>query len=168
MKDSAKCFILEHGRYQEITFGQLKEYIETNPAFQGRRFVSVQKMLVEVRGEEYKAIRKDENRLYYLRKKESKIQMVPYHLLDDEGMVFGASLADAAKPVEEMVSDLQDAERLHAALGTLTEDERGLITAAFFDGESERNLAKTLGISQQAVHKRIHKIISKLKTKIIL
>lgn len=56
-------------------------------------------------------------------------------------------------------------EALHRALQTLNDDELRMIHALYFSKKrcSERQLAKKMGISQVAVHKRKNTILEKLK-----
>ncbi len=52
---------------------------------------------------------------------------------------------------------------IRQALAQLSEEERYLIERRFWDGATERELAKELGISQPAVHKRLKQIVERLK-----
>ena len=54
-------------------------------------------------------------------------------------------------------------EMLLAALAELTDDERSLIDSLFYQEKSEREIAGEIGISSITVHKRKHKILSKLR-----
>ena len=54
-------------------------------------------------------------------------------------------------------------EALKAALQTLSEEERRIINAIFYEALSERDAAGQLGITQPALHKRKVKILKKLK-----
>jgi len=65
--------------------------------------------------------------------------------------------------VDEIVADKLLLDELYAALGELTDDERSLIDALYFDEKSERNMAKEAGVSQPAIHKRLNRILEKLK-----
>ena len=65
--------------------------------------------------------------------------------------------------VDEIVEDKLMLDMLFAALAELTDDERGLIDALFFDEKSEREVAREVGISQPAIHKRRNRILEKLK-----
>lgn len=71
-------------------------------------------------------------------------------LMDDNAEQF----ADRHESVEDMVLRRISFERLYKALGTLTERERKLIEALFFEEMTEREVALSLGISQPAVHKQ--------------
>ena len=66
-------------------------------------------------------------------------------------------------PPEDALVERDDVERLHRALRQLEPEEWELVRARFFDGETERQYAKRLGISQRAVNKRWHKIRLKIK-----
>ncbi|MBR9946189.1 sigma-70 family RNA polymerase sigma factor [Clostridiaceae bacterium Marseille-Q4145] len=81
-------------------------------------------------------------------------------LMDDNAEQF----TDHHESVEDMVLRKISAEKLYQALTELSEKERELIVALFFEEKTERELAIVLGISQPAVHKQKNKILKKLKT----
>ena len=81
-------------------------------------------------------------------------------LMDDNAEQF----MDHHESVEDMVLQKISAEKLYLALVKLSEKERELINALFFEEKTERELAVVLGISQPAVHKQKNKILKKLKT----
>ena len=81
-------------------------------------------------------------------------------LMDDNAEQF----TDHHESVEDMVLRKISAEKLYQALAELSEKERELIVALFFEEKTERELAVVLGISQPAVHKQKNKILKKLKT----
>lgn len=80
-------------------------------------------------------------------------------LMDDNAEQF----SDRHESMEDMVLHKISIERLYAALSTLSEKERELIEALFFEEKTERDVASTMGISQPAVHKQKNKILKKLK-----
>lgn len=53
--------------------------------------------------------------------------------------------------------------KLPQALSLLTEQERHIITALYLNGRSERDVARELGVSQPAVHKRQARLLIRLK-----
>ncbi len=65
--------------------------------------------------------------------------------------------------VDEIVEDKLLLDMLSKALSELTEDERFLIDELFFNGKSEREVARKAGVSQPAIHKRRNCILKKLK-----
>ena len=81
-------------------------------------------------------------------------------LMDDNAEQF----TDHHESGEDMVLRKISAEKLYQALAELSEKERELIVALFFEEKTERELAAVLGISQPAVHKQKNKILKKLKT----
>ena len=71
--------------------------------------------------------------------------------------------SDGTESPEDTVLRNLSYEKLHEALTLLTAEEQTLITALFFDEQTERDAATALGISQPAIHKRKNKILEKLK-----
>ena len=132
--------------------------------------------LVEVTDEVYDAYMKGDSKMRYfesdlkaerlLMDESGQIkQVIPSRedsldrLMDDNAEQF----ADWHESVEDMVLRRISIERLYKALDTLTEKERKLIEALFFEEMTERAVALSLGISQPAVHKQKNKILKKLK-----
>jgi RNA polymerase sigma factor (sigma-70 family) len=64
---------------------------------------------------------------------------------------------------EDAVIEGLDIETLYRCLDLLDNDERNLVNALFFEGMTEREYAKQLGLSQKGVNKRKHKALDKLK-----
>jgi RNA polymerase sigma factor (sigma-70 family) len=77
----------------------------------------------------------------------------------DEGLEF----ADDAPSIEDIVADKLLLETLYKALAELTEDERGLIDALFFDEKSEREVARETGVPRKTLAYRRDKALAKLK-----
>ncbi|MCL6558036.1 MAG: sigma-70 family RNA polymerase sigma factor [Firmicutes bacterium] len=65
--------------------------------------------------------------------------------------------------VDEIVEDKLLLDMLAEALSDLTEDECFLIDALFYKNRSEREVAASSCISQQAVNKRKKKVLAKLR-----
>jgi len=72
---------------------------------------------------------------------------------------------DERESVEELVLRKLRHEQLRKALDILTEKERALILALFFEEKTEREVADAMGISQPAVHKQKNKILKKFLKK---
>jgi DNA-directed RNA polymerase specialized sigma24 family protein len=60
--------------------------------------------------------------------------------------------------------DPESLDRLAMMLGDLSEDERWLIRRLFWEGHSEDEIAFELGVTRQAVNKRKHKILLRLRS----
>lgn len=56
----------------------------------------------------------------------------------------------------EILPDAPETAALHEALTTLTEKQREVIELHFFEGMSQGEIARKLGITQQVVQKRLH------------
>jgi hypothetical protein len=67
-----------------------------------------------------------------------------------------------ALPEDEVAGRLEIKD-LRRYLGLLTNSERELVAALFFEGLTEREYAKQLGISKTALHARKIKVLDKLK-----
>jgi RNA polymerase sigma factor (sigma-70 family) len=81
----------------------------------------------------------------------------------DAFMYDGFDIPSEQALVEEIAMDKLLLEMLMAALAELTDDERSLINALFYDEKSEREVADEIGLSQKAVNKRRHRILEKLR-----
>ena len=71
--------------------------------------------------------------------------------------------SDGTESSEDAVMRRLSYEKLHNAIFLLTVEEQELITALFFDGQTERDYAEQLGVYHNAVHKRKIRILKKLK-----
>lgn len=54
-------------------------------------------------------------------------------------------------------------ERLHKAILTLSKEEQWLIHELYFENQTEREVAKQMGVYHNAVHKQKKRILEKLK-----
>ena len=108
---------------------------------------------VPVDSELYKA----DNRAEYLRAK-SKAK----HVSLDKTVLAGFT-ADVAEIYEEA----QLLECLQEALEALSEVERRLVECIYYDGLTEQETAAILKIAQQNVNRKKHKIIKKLRDRLI-
>lgn len=75
----------------------------------------------------------------------------------------GVQFEEKAPGVEEQMLRRMEAEQLHKALSLLSADEQYLVQEIYFHGRAERDLAKELGYSQNAVNKRKKRILDKLR-----
>ncbi len=64
---------------------------------------------------------------------------------------------------ENIVLKEMENEALYHAVSALPKADRCLVRALFYEGKTEREYAKELGVSQQAVHKRKARILGELK-----
>ena len=59
----------------------------------------------------------------------------------------------------------EDLKKLNAELDKLTADQKDLVNRVFFNGQSLTAIAAEQGVSVQAVHNRLNKILEKLRKK---
>ena len=65
--------------------------------------------------------------------------------------------------VEELVADKLLLDELLLALAELTDDERGLIDALYFNEKSEREISKETGVPRKTIAYRRQKVLAKLR-----
>ena len=75
----------------------------------------------------------------------------------------GQEFADAQTSVAEIVETKALLDKLPEALAALSEDERGLIGALFFEDKSERQIERETGIPRKTLAYRRNWILTKLK-----
>lgn len=71
--------------------------------------------------------------------------------------------AGSAPSPEQVFFEQEEIRGLREALAALEPEDRALIDALFFDGQTEREYAVVIGLSQTGVSWRKHKILDKLK-----
>ena len=163
MKDNDKCFILTSKGYEEISYVELIFRRETDPLYIEKRFIPLHGMLMEVSHKDYKEFYRKRRRQKYLQEEAIRAAEVSYNALDSEDMSGEEIIVDLSPPVDECVVDKLCLEKMRQCFNQLPEDDRTLINALYFDGKSETETAELFSISQQAVSKRKHKILKKLK-----
>ncbi|WP_040197210.1 RNA polymerase sigma factor [Candidatus Soleaferrea massiliensis] len=75
----------------------------------------------------------------------------------------GFEVPDEAALVDEIVEDKLLLDMLFKALAELTDDERFLIDALFYQEKSERMVAKEIGVSQNTVNYHKNRLLDKLR-----
>ena len=97
-------------------------------------------------------------------RKDKRNGKVLYSSLDTPEMTGEEMMPDReAVSVEETVERLMLCEQVRNAVDSLPAAQKALINALFFEGKTEQAVAGELGISQQAVSKRVQWALIKLK-----
>ena len=112
----------------------------------------------ELDPQRYSCIQTEQQELkkqYYIPSKEDSLERLVYSAK--------CQFADDAEGVEDAVIRKDDLCRLRAALDQLSEEERALIHALFFDERSERELEERMGVHRMTIHNRKIRILQKLK-----
>lgn len=120
---------------------------------------------VDVSEKVYKGYWQETNRENYLNRldKENKLGYFSEFISDRADRSMEERLIDKAVDLEKLVAVKMQIEALNKALDKLSPEEREIIQALFFDEIPQRELAKTLNISQGAVFRRKEKTLEKLK-----
>ena len=125
----------------------------------GKKKIWVRGQFVEVTDEVYTAYMRGDRKMRYFEADLKSERPVYGRRMEENARQFAA----AAESVEDVVIRKLAVDKLHTALMQLTKEERDFICALFFDEKTESEVAKGLGVSQQAVHKRKSRILKKLK-----
>ena len=158
-----KVFILENGEYIEITNDEHESRLDNDLAYANRFFIPVQGFLLEVDQEHYEDFYRTKDRLMYLKRLDIKHGLLSIEMFDtetDNGLDYiSISLEDVA----DVVAHTMLLDKLRTVIHTLSDEEKELIDKHFYQEIPQTVLAEELGISQQAVSKRIAKICAKIK-----
>ena len=96
-----------------------------------------------------------QNGAYFTQAKEVSLDSV----VEEDEPVF---VSTDTSPEERLIAN-EEIDRLHRALEKLLPEERDLIRELYFKCTPETLLAQRLGITQQAISKRLMKIVRKLR-----
>lgn len=158
-----KVFILENGKYKEITYSELQKLEQSDKSYAEKFFLPLYGMLMEVTAETYKAYYKDKRRQKYIDERSLLNGDVSYDALDTDETLGAEVFADKKTDVEAAVINKMTVAELRKAFLLLSPDERKLITAIYIQNLTEREYAKQKGVYHNAVHKRKLRILEKLK-----
>lgn len=75
----------------------------------------------------------------------------------------GKQFCTAIPSPEDMTIYTEDINKLKKALTFLSEEQRWLIDRVFYDGSSQADMARELGVSKQAINCRLEIIFKKIK-----
>lgn len=158
-----KVFVLENGQYTEITFEELQRREKDIIGYKEKYFLPLHGMLMEVTKEEYTLYYKEKRRERYIAEQAKEVGAFSYDALTTDEFNGEEILVDLNKSPEEEVEQHLMIEMMLGLFQKLTAEEQALVKAIYFDGMSEREYAAQLGVYPNAVHKRKHKILEKLK-----
>lgn len=125
--------------------------------------IKIENELIEVAEDVYYAYYRLQNREDYLVSRDKRQGLTYYHALDSEEMSGEEILKDGKTNIISGIIDREEREALYDALRQLCEKDRELIVEIFFNEKTEQEIAKALGVSQPAVHKRKVRILKSLK-----
>lgn len=155
-----KVFVLEGKTYLELSYTEFRQQKDT---YQGRRFVSLHGMLMEVSEDAYKTFYKDKRRQKYLSERSTDNGDFSYDMLTTDEFngedILIDEVADTAGEAEKNL--LLD--KLREGLRQLSPNDQQLIQALYVRQMTEREYASICGIYHNAIHKQKKRILAKLK-----
>ena len=158
-----KVFILENGKYKEITYSELQELEQSDKSYAKKFFLPLYGMLMEVTAETYKAYYRDKRRQKYIDERSLLNGDVSYDALDTDETLGAEVFADTKTDVEAAVINKMTVAELRKAFLLLSPDEKKLLVEHFFDEKSQVELSKQYGVNQSSISRKINRIIAKLK-----
>lgn len=84
---------------------------------------------------------------------------ISLNYLTDNGIDFESPAAD---PLSALLQN-EDKERIHKAISKLSDKQKRLVQAVFYEGKSLREIARQAGISHQALSKQLVTVYKKIK-----
>ena len=127
-------------------------------------YIRVRGTLVAVTPDVYHVCHQTKRQAKTLYEKDERNNLVSYDGMDTEDTLGEETIPDLSTPsVEDIVLDRLHKEKLRLCLPMLTKEEWSLVYALYYEEKTEREYAGTLGISQNAVNKRRHKVLAKLR-----
>lgn len=157
-----KVFILENGEYIEISYEELCRREEADPSYKDKLFIPLHGMIMEVTEAFYREFYKAKDRDEYLTWR-TKHKDVSYSQFDDDECSGEDMLVAHGDEIADVVMWQVIKDKLRLVLPLLPKEEQELIDKHFYQEIPQTKLAEQLGISQQAVSKRIRRICAKIK-----
>ncbi len=158
-----KVFVLTDGEYQEISLQEHLDRRETDEDYQKKRFIALHGMIMEVTPKDYIAFYRARRRQKYLAEAAAERGDVSYDAMTTDEFNGENVLVDPGEDIADALVWQSTLDKLRLVISTLPEDEKKLIKAHFYENKTQTEISEQLGISQQAVSKRILKICAKIK-----
>lgn len=158
-----RVFVVENGRYIEISYEELCNRSESDVSYKNRRFLPLHGMLMEVDENEYKEFYKTSRRQKYLEELSKENGEFSFDMLTTNDFNGQDILLDTKTDVYQFVEQKIIMDKLQKGISLLTEEEQRLIQEIYYEGLTEREIAKKQGIYHNAVHKKKVRILNKLK-----
>lgn len=127
-------------------------------------YIRIPEALVEVSEEVYKASRYMDRHLQTLKEKDMRNRVFSYNALDTDEMLGVEMIPDQSSSSleDQVVADVM-VTKLRRCIELLPDDDKKIIQDIYYEGKSEKEVGKQLGISQKAVSKRLHRTLQKLQ-----
>lgn len=156
-------FILENGKYIEISYEELCSRTESNVTYKNKRFLPLHGMLMEVEENEYKEFYKTSRRQKYLEERSKENGDISFDMLTTDDFNGQDILVDTKTDVYQLVEQKITMDKLQKSISLLTAEEKQLLWEIYYEGLTEREIARKQEIYHNAVHKKKVRILNKLK-----
>lgn len=156
-------FILENGKYTEITYEELQFREENIVGYKEKWFLPLHGTLMEVTKAEYDDFYKKKRRQKYINESAKECGEIYYSALDTEELNGEDILVSPEEPFDLYIADKLTIEKFPQTLSVLSKEERDIINSLYYEGVSERKLAKIMGIPRTTLGYQKQKILEKLK-----
>lgn len=161
-KDPKKVYILEDGNYTEITYEQFCQIRSSDEEYKKKhRFIRLHGVLMEVTEKDYKTFYKTRRRQRYLKERAEEKKDVSIDTLTKEKYGGEIMITDTTENVEMQVERKLMLENLKTCILLLPYESQKIIYLRFYENMTEEQIGGIYGITQQAVSKRIGRIIEK-------
>ena len=163
-QDPKKVYILENGSYIEITYEQLCQIRSTDEEYKKKhRFIRLHGVLMEVTDKDYKIFYEARRRQKYLKERSEEKRDISLDTLAQEKYDGEIMIPDRTENVEMQVERKLMLENLKTCILLLSDESQKIIYLRFYENMTEEQIGEIYGITQQAVSKRIDRIVKKLK-----
>lgn len=138
MKKQPKAvYIIENGKYTELTYEEFRHREQTCPLYAYRLFIPLHRMLMEVSEKDYLDFYKNKRRQKYIDERSAENGDFSYDMLTTDDFNGEDILSDKSEPLDEQVVQKIMTDKLKSALPLLAEDEQKLIREIFYENLSE-------------------------------
>lgn len=163
-QDPKKVYILENGSYTEITYEQFCQIRSTDEEYKKKhRFICLHGVLMEVTEKDYKAFYKTRRHQKYLKERAEEKKDISIDTLAREKYGGEIMMPDTTENVEMQVERKLMLENLKTCILLLPYESQKIIYLRFYENLTEAQIGEIYGITQQAVSKRIGRIMEKIK-----
>lgn len=158
-----KVFVLEDGKYIELTNEEFGNRKENNPTYGDRYFIPVQGFLLEVDRRNYEDFYREKERQAYLNKLDAKYGLLSIDAFDSEDDNGSDYIQSEGEDITETVAQLLLLDKLRTVIPTLKQADRELLWAIYYEGLTERQYADRCGVNRNAIHKRKVRILAQIR-----
>ncbi len=163
-KAPKKVYIMENGSYNEITYEQFCQIRSADEEYKKKhRFIRLHGVLMEVTEKDYKIFYKTRRHQKYLKERAEDKKDISIDALAGEKYGGENMIPDTTENVEMQVERKLMLENLKTCILLLSDESQKIIYLRFYQNLTEAQIGEISGISQQAVSRRIGRIIEKIK-----